>query len=270
MYWYEGKLLTTDRITLAQDDPGWLYGATVFTTLRVYEQSLDHPLTHWQAHCDRLSQSLIALGWCLPNWARLQEGSNILLRDYPILRLTIFPDGRELILPRHLPKNLSQLQQNGIKGEVVNDSIYRRYLPEHKTGNYLGAWLAKRRAEQGEAQEAILTDAQGNWLETSTGNLWGYQQGCWYLPKKGEGALPGIAQQHLLYWLKQQQLPVRFREWSPDWVATLEVIAYSNSAVEIVPFYSISTPLGVISLDPHLPALDALRNYFEHFSSNYP
>ena len=47
----------------------------------------------------------------------------------------------------------------------------------HKTGNYLACWLAKNAgAKKVGAQEAILTSDQGEWLETSTGNLWGWKR----------------------------------------------------------------------------------------------
>ena len=45
MYWYNGELIDDERISLGIDDIGLLYGATLFTTLRIYQQSLDHPLT---------------------------------------------------------------------------------------------------------------------------------------------------------------------------------------------------------------------------------
>jgi 4-amino-4-deoxychorismate lyase len=256
-FWYCGELLSPETKVIPSDDPGLLYGATVFTTLRVYGQSLEHPLTHWQSHCDRLSQTLLTLGWSLPNWDSLRRGAIKLASDYPVLRLTIFPDGRELILPRYLPENLSQLQKTGIKGKVVQGDIYCRYSPEHKTGNYLGAWLAKK-----QAPEAILTDTQGNWLETSTGNLWGYQQDCWYIPTP-EGNLNGIIQQKLIEWLGQQARVIVARQWSPDWVTTLQAIAYTNSVVEIIPFNSIETPTTTIKLNPHLPALSQLTSYYE-------
>ncbi|ELR96802.1 aminotransferase class IV [Gloeocapsa sp. PCC 73106] len=261
MYWYKGELLESPTLVLEIDDPALLYGATVFTTLRVYGEALDHPLTHWQQHCDRLRHTLVTLGWSLPHWTRLREGATI-LKKYPVLRLTIFPDGRELILPRALPPNLQQMQQHGIKGEVIRDSLYRRYLPEHKTGNYLGPWLARTKAQQSGYQEAILTDTQGNWLETTTGNLWGYRDRCWYTPLLDQGMLPGIAQQALIQWLKQQDIPVVSREWSPDWVDTLEAIAYSNSVLEVIPFISINNRQLLLKLDYLAP----LRQYFTNFS----
>ncbi|MEW6498638.1 MAG: 4-amino-4-deoxychorismate lyase, partial [Cyanobacteriota bacterium] len=114
MFWYNGQLMDGSTLELAIDDPGLLYGATVFTTLRVYQQSLNHPLTHWQRHCSRLLSSLQTFGWQLPDWQRLREGAEVLSTSYPVLRITIFPDGREWITGRFLPPDLGQRQQQGI------------------------------------------------------------------------------------------------------------------------------------------------------------
>lgn len=264
MFWYQGQLVQAQSLNLAVTDPAFLYGATVFTTLRVYQRSLDHPLTHWQSHCHRLSQSIRYLGWIDPNWWNLETGAKLLAENYPVLRLTIFADGRELILPRMLSPHLSQWQENGIRAWVANADIYRRYLPSQKTGNYLGAWLAKQEALNLQAEEAIITDSQGNWLETSTGNLWGYAAGCWYLPPVTDQFLLGIAQKHLLLFLQSQKLPVVYRDWSPNWVKGLEAIAYSNSVAQIVPIAQVQRGDKISAYDVTSQGIKFLKDYFKH------
>ena len=88
MYWYAGELIQNDTLSISIGDPGLLYGATVFTTLRVYDRSLDHPLTHWSLHCDRLHNSLKAFEWQLPDWLRLRQGAEILLQKAEELLFT--------------------------------------------------------------------------------------------------------------------------------------------------------------------------------------
>ncbi|MEM9102738.1 MAG: right-handed parallel beta-helix repeat-containing protein, partial [Pseudomonadota bacterium] len=137
---------------------------------------LEHPLTQWQAHCDRLCNSLNKLDWIAPDWHRLRVGANKLMPQFPVLRMTIFPDGREWITGRHLPVDLQQRQRDGITAWVADPDLSRS-LSTEKTGNYLAPWLARQQAQQQGAQEAILVDPAGNWLETSTGNLWGWREG---------------------------------------------------------------------------------------------
>lgn len=262
MFWYDGKLINSKTIELALDEPGLIYGATAFTTLRVYQQSLDHPLTHWQAHCDRLTCSLQEFGWEFPDWQRLRQGAVELLAHYPILRIVIFPDGREWISGRYLPDDLENRQQQGIVGWVAHASLYQRSLASYKTGNYLGAWLALQQARKNKAREAILIDELGNWLETSTGNLWGWKEGCWWTPILDERLLPGIVRLQLLNWLHSQKIPVRENIWTPDFIGDLEGIAYSNCGIEIVPFSQIISTNYSLKFNTHHPALTQLRRYF--------
>jgi 4-amino-4-deoxychorismate lyase len=261
-FWYNGELIEGNSIELAINDPGLLYGATVFTTLRIYHQSLEHPLTHWKAHCNRLLHSLEIFNWPMPNWQRLRQGAEALLPVFPVLRIVIFADGREWINGRFLPEDLIQRQNNGIIGWLAEETLFSRPLANHKTGNYLSAWLALQKAQTLGAKEAILVDNQGNWLESSTGNLWGYQNHIWFTPSLDVGILPGIARLQLLNWLKSQNIAVQENIWHQNFVNNLEIIAYSNSVVEIVPFSQIINYQNNFNLNPNHPALQQLYNYF--------
>jgi 4-amino-4-deoxychorismate lyase len=238
-YWYDGRLVDRNTLELEIDEPALLYGATVFTTMRVYESSLTHPLTHYSAHLDRLKNSIANFDWQQPNWQSLQQGALSLIPRFQVLRIAIFPDGRELITGRNLPLDLSQKQQQGITAWIAKTEIYRRDLANHKTGNYLGAYLALQKARQLGAQEAILLDRSGNWLETSTGNLWGWKNGCWYTPSLDCGILPGIVRSQLLVWLQKNHTLVKENCWTPKFVRDLQAISYSNCVVEVIPIKTI-------------------------------
>ena len=235
MFWYDGKLKQGSQLKLEISDPGLRYGATCFTTMRIYDRSLSHPLTSWQAHCDRLQNSIAIFNWSQPNWQHLEQGVRLLAQDFPVLRLTIFPDGREWITGRDLPPDLAKQQATGITAWVARDSLYRRDLPEHKTGNYLSAYLARNRAISHRAKEAILIDARGNWLETSTGNLWGWRDNCWYTPSLESGILPGIARSRWIRYLQSRQVKVVENIWHPEFVSTIQALGYSNCVVDYIP-----------------------------------
>lgn len=259
MFWYNGELINSHKITLEITNPGLIYGATLFTTLRVYQQSLDHPLTDWNAHCQRLETGLKALDWHFSDWQRLRQGAQILAQNYPVLRITLFPDGKEWITGRTLPADLSLKQKEGVIGWVANDFLLKRSLAQYKTGNYLTAWLALQKAQAYGAQEAILRDEQGNWLETSTGNLWGYKQGGWYTPSLSEDILSGIRRSRLLKELQKHNISVQERLWTPNFIDDLEIIGYSNSVVEFMPFSQIRREKTVQNLAVNHSALTLLR-----------
>ncbi|MBR8829039.1 MAG: aminotransferase class IV [Gomphosphaeria aponina SAG 52.96 = DSM 107014] len=256
-FWYNGNLIEGDTLELNISDPAFIYGATVFTTLRVYNKSLSHPLTQWEAHCLRLQISLETFEWQFPNRQSLQTGATSLLPYFPVLRITIFPDGRELITSRSLPANLTQRQEEGIAATLAPNKL-QRSLPGQKTGNYLGAYLALQQAQKFGASEAILVDHQGNFLETSTGNLWGYKNPYWYTPSLATGILPGISRQLCLSKLNAAKENI----WTPDFIKNLEAIAYTNCAVEVIPIHTIILPETQLKFNPKHPALNQLRACF--------
>ncbi len=260
-FWYDGELIEADQIALPIDQPGLLYGATVFTTLRVYGD-LEHPLTQWQEHCDRMQASVQHFGWQPPNWPRLQAGASQLSQRFSVLRITLFPNGREWITGRHLPPHLKQWQQQGITAWLAKSADLRRSLPAHKTGNYLPAWMARQTAQQQGAEEAILAN-EDSWLETSTGNLWGWRDGRWWTPPLSAGILPGIVRSQLISWLRCQNEDTQEKPWRDDLVSGFEAIAYTNSVVEVIPIHTVLKPSGRLVYNPNHEEFQRLRAWFQ-------
>ncbi|MDH6057537.1 aminotransferase class IV [Umezakia ovalisporum] len=257
MYWYDGKLIKSQTLELDIHDPGLLYGATVFTTMRVYQQSLDSNLTNWVAHCHRLRYSVQSFAWLEPNWNLVRQGAETLAKIFPILRITLFADGREWVTGRLLPPDLITKQTHGVSTNLAMSNLYRS-LPSHKTGNYLSAWLAKSQAQQLNSQEAILIDEAGNWLETTTGNLWGWQNGSWWTPPLTEEILSGIVRSQLIKWLPI----VGESPWNQELVRGFEAIAYTNSVVEIIPIHTVQQPPGSLKYNPYHPSFAQMRRFF--------
>ncbi len=263
MFWYDKQLIEDDKITLAINNPGLIYGTTVFTTLRVYEKSLSHRLTHWQQHCDRLTRSLTEFQWSFPDWQEVTEAAEVLLNHYPILRIVVFPDGKLWVTGRFLPDDLADRQQQGIDGWLADKALFQRPLADYKTGNYLTAWLALQEAQKQGAKEAILVDSHQTWLETSTGNLWGWKENCFWTPTDDGRILPGIMRSQLLSYLQKTGIRVnQTEEWTPDFIQTLEMIAYSNCGVEIIPFKTIFNSSQCLKFQSFPEALQLLKSYF--------
>ena len=250
MYWYCGRSIESQTIELDLNDPGLLYGATVFTTLRADKLSTGI----LELHCERLRSSISDLGWYQPDWVRVQSGVDCLTPHFPVLRITIFPNGRELITGRDLPPDLTARQQQGVTVMIAERQLTRS-LPQHKTGNYLAPWLALQQARNSNIQEAILTNDRGDWLETTTGNLWGYRDGCWYTPLLSTGILPGIMRSQILELLQQHNQKVAEVKWDVGWVKELEAIGYSNSIICFIPIHTVITPMGTLNYPAQHPAI---------------
>jgi 4-amino-4-deoxychorismate lyase len=263
MYWYCGESIESQTIELDISDPGLLYGATVFTTFRtdrlvgLETRLLGEVGFLIDLHCDRLRLSIEDLGWLQPNWERVRSGVKCLTPEFPVLRITIFPDGRELITGRELPPNLATWQTEGVT-VIIADKQFTRSIPQHKTGNYLAPWLALQQARNNNIQEAILTNDLGDWLETTTGNLWGYRDGCWYTPPLSAGILPGIARSQIIRLLQRENKSVFEIDWDPEWVKDLDSIGYSNSVIHLIPINTVLTPVGKLEYEAKHPMIEWL------------
>ncbi len=271
MYWYAGRQIESQKIELDINEPALLYGATVFTTFRTdrlvrqYPRLLGEVGDLMDLHCDRLRSSITDLNCQQPNWDWIRSGVECLKSEFPILRITIFPDGRELITGRDLPPNLATWKQTGVTA-IIADRQFTRSLPQHKTGNYLTPWLALQQARRQDLQEAILTNDRGDWLETTTGNLWGYRDGCWYTPPLSAGILQGIERSQILHLLEQQNQKVKEIEWDVAWVKELEAIGYSNSVIHLIPIHTVIIPVGRLEYEAQHPMMQWLMaNLDEEF-----
>ena len=261
MYWYNGELIESQTIQLPINEPGLLFGATIFTTLRVYHNSLDSRLTHWEAHHQRLLSSVQNLDFQQPNWLNIRRGAEILINHFPILRITLFADGKEWITGRLISfSDLTEKQEYGVNVNVAKTEQYRS-LPSHKTGNYLAPWLAKKNALKQDAQEAILTDTAGNWLETTTGNLWGWCDECWFTPPLSTGILPGIMREKIINWLQNHQYHVEEQPFTSELVQRFKALAYTNCVVEILPIHQVIHPVVKLQYDPRHDSFKKLRKY---------
>lgn len=267
--WYKGRIVADNLLKIRSDDPALLYGASIFTTMRVYRQSLDDPLTSWSAHRDRLFQTIKDLGWNKPDWDGIRQGVETLVSRYQVVRVAVFPNGVELITGRDLPKDLSTRQSQGIISLIVKDPEIRRSLPAYKTGNYLPCWLALNRVQQMGAKEAILVDSHGNWLETSTGNLWGWKDGQWWTPSLTSGILPGIRRTQLLNWLRTRSLPVEEVIWDANFIAGLESLAYTNCAIEIIPIHTVWQSSDATAYSSAVSDLNAEKRFIKDLESSY-
>lgn len=182
-------------------------------------------------------------------------------QHFPVLRITVFPDGKEWITGRMLVPDLQQKQKHGITASTVQD--YYRSLPSHKTGNYLAPILAKTNAAQNHnSQEAIFIDDKGNWLETTTGNLWGWKDNCWWTPPLSAGILPGIAREYIRTSLIQQNQLVREDPWTQELVSSFEMLAYSNCVVEIIPIHSVIQSTGRLGYNTEHSSLKLIQFFF--------
>lgn len=217
----DGELSPLDDLQVPATDRGLLLGDAVFETLRTY----DGRLFALQDHLDRLERSLRGIGMSsLPprervaRWGReavaatldeVQQAGLTTTDDPPacVLRLTVTrgsgPPGlsakgagppRVIVIGRFLPPPAPEVYERGLR--VVTARVKRSPVavqdPTIKATSALNLIMARMEADQAGADEALLTDAEGRYLEASTANLFVVRGSEYWTPRGADGVLEGV------------------------------------------------------------------------------
>lgn len=206
--WLNGELCDQAQAKVPALDRGFLYGETLFETLR-----FDAGGIHWLSrHLARIEEAAQRLDfhWPTPvselaNCLRAVAAANGVAEG--VLRLTLSrgqsarglsPAGASqptlLITQSALPEDLASRWHSGYR---LVRTPWRKPAPDMlpawaKHGNYLGAILALRAAQEAGADDALLCTHDGLAAEATTSNLFFLIDGQLHTPDLTSGALPGI------------------------------------------------------------------------------
>lgn len=256
-------------------DRGFLYGDSVFETLRVYH---GQPFA-LQAHLERLYASGERVGFFLP-WtpSHLQDALKqtlhaagfqdayvriIATRGEGTMGLDpgLAVDPKLIILVLPLPALSSAMYEHGVSVRLVSVCRMpkRSVDPLAKTGNYLNSVLAMREAKSHGAAEAIMLDREGRVAEASAANVFAFVDGAWATPPLDVGILSGITRQTILGLCAQHHIPAAERVLWPDDLVRAEEIFLCASVREIIPVTRLDDGLvGQGTVGPHTQKLRAL------------
>jgi len=252
----DGKLVGADEARVPVDDRGFLYGDSVFTTLRCYSGvpfRLDR-------HVGRLNASLrspiVAINYTADeddlrrNIARLVEMngcSDAVVRFRvtrgrgagPLPRGDATPMTLLTVDPLRLDESLTTRGARLIVSSVRRDS--HGELGTHKLGSYFPSLLARREAAAAGADEAIICDTDGNWLECACSNLFAVVGGTLVTPDTSENLLPGIARETVLECAKDLGIPVSLRSLTAELAERAAEWFITNSVQEVVPVAQVAS-----------------------------
>jgi branched-chain amino acid aminotransferase len=258
----DGSLVPPERAVVSVFDRGFLYGDSVFESLRTYRgKPFDLDL-----HLARLERSAARVLIPLPVSLAVLEREVLQAIDaHPSLeryvRLTLTRGvGRSLgldpelsdtplrvIAVMDLPLPAEELYERGIHAicyriERASDVIG---VADAKVGNYLLAVLAMRAARAAGAQEALLEAANGELLEGTTSNFFAVFGGKLLTPPESCAILPGITRAHVLELCRTAGLPVELRALPKAELANADEVFICSSIRELVPVVNIDgQPVG--------------------------
>ena len=246
----DGVLRPLERATVSVTDRGFLYGDSVFETLRTYGGepfALDR-------HLERLERSAARVHIDLPvskdelggeiRHAVLGAGN---AESY--VRVTVTRGSGELgldpalagaplrvILVTPLAPPEATLYETGISAIThaarrVSDGTDAAGA---KIGNYLVSVLAMREAKAVGAAEALIVDGAGRVVEGATSNVFFVTRGTLVTPPEEMGILPGITRATLLEVATTLGVPVEFRAPLVQDLARLDEVFITSSIRELL------------------------------------
>jgi branched-chain amino acid aminotransferase len=249
----DGALFPPDEARVSVYDRGFLYGDSVFETVRTYG---GEPFALGE-HMARLERSAARVGIAMPisatdfameirravraarnpeSYARamLTRGSGPLgldpaLASSPLRAILVEP-----LVP--LP---AALYRDGVKVTTVRTQRPSDAAHGAKVGNYLASLLALKAAKAAGAHEALIVDHAGNVVEGTTSNVFLVRGGALITPPDEAGILPGITRAHLIEVAAELGRPVRFEAVSPADLASADEVFVSSSLREVLPVVTV-------------------------------
>ena len=254
-----GRLLAPEDAKVSVYDRGFLYGDSVFETIRTYGGkpfALDE-------HVRRLARSAaqVAIPMPIEPHAFAIEIERALAaagNAESYVRATLTRGSGPLGLdPRHAMHPLrvilveplkllpAAMYRDGVS--VITFRTDRACDAAHgaKVGNYLASVLAIRKASDAGAHEALIINTAGQIVEGTTSNVFVVQGKTLITPPEEAGILAGITRGHLLAIAGEAGLSVDLRPLVPEDVRSADEVFLSSSLREILPVIAVDgAPIG--------------------------
>jgi branched-subunit amino acid aminotransferase/4-amino-4-deoxychorismate lyase len=235
-----GELLSDEAASISPLGDGFMYGAGVFTTMRVTAGRVEF----WREHAERLSGDVRAIGLQPASEdAVLRERCAACIAGNRIenggLKVVWFADaeGRtsELISPRAQPYGAEATARGFRLMTMLCGSREGRELSRHKTLNYLEHARAKRAAVAAGFDDALWIDERGVVLEGATTNVFAVLDGEVLTPDEKAGLLPGVARRVLLGLAETDAPAVRTATLTEEMLESAQEVFVTNVLMGVMP-----------------------------------
>lgn len=231
-------------------DRGFLYGDSVFETLRTYA-GVPFALDRHLARLER-SASLAHIRMPLPRRALSREVTEAVASTgnrESYVRIMVTRGTGELgldpglagtparvVIVTPLVPPQAAVYERGISAVTIalRRSADGTEAAGAKIGNYLVSVLAMGKAREAGAAEALLVDGGGRIVEGATSNVFFVEGGALITPPEEAGILPGITRAIVLEVASALAVPVRLRCPAVTELPTFDEVFISSSIRELV------------------------------------
>jgi branched-chain amino acid aminotransferase len=257
----DGVLVAERDATVSIYDRGFLYGDSVFETIRTYAGrpfALDEHLSRLERSAEivfipvPVASSVFAseVSECLRAANNAESYIRVMLtRGQGPLGLDPALAERPLriILVTPLQRLAQELYETGVSSIVwrTQRALDATGSEGAKIGNYLVSVLAIRAAKAVGAHEALICDANGCVLEGATSNLFFVRGDVVFTPPSDSGILPGITRACVLNAAQSLGLPVRYVVPQVIELKAADEVFISSSIREVLPVVAVDgAPIG--------------------------
>lgn len=268
--WVNGRVTPISEAVLPIDDRGTQYGDGVYEVLRTYGGRLFAPDRHYA----RLRRSAAAIG--LPADGRLASIEAIVdecvaLAGFPeslayvqvtrgtAPRAHVYPKGivpNCVVTVRPLAADYSREKRDGVRVILLPDIRWGRC--DIKSLNLLPNVLAKNRANDSGAFEAVFVDRDGRVTEATTSNVFAVRGGALVTPPQKPQLLPGVTRSVLLDLARGAGIPLREEELTREALLGADEAILSSTTIEVVPVVAADgKPIGSGRPGPLFARLEA-------------
>ncbi len=251
MIFLNGNFVRTGEAKISVYDHGFLYGDGAFETLRVYNKHV----FKYEEHIQRLYHSLKQMYMDLSVAPRTIHKAIKLLLQYNQLsdayvRITVTrgegPIGTDVSLcPHHtvlVVAEMAHVYPPNWHGQGVSVIISKhRKIPDicipanMKSCNYLSQVLARKEANDQQAQEAIMLNLEGYVTEGASSNIFIWAKKKLLTPALSSGILEGITRRTVIELAERKGINVEERHIIPKEIYGADECFLTNTSMEIMP-----------------------------------
>lgn len=257
----DGRLVPEARATVSVFDRGFLYGDSVFETIRTYGGvpfALEQHLARLKWSADRVFIPLPVSVEALDREVRSAVSAAANPESYIRVMVTrgqgamgLDPSTtdnplRVIIVDRFEPLPEASYEQ-GISAITFQTQRFgdATQAAGAKVANYLVAVLAMREARAQGAQEALIRDHTGNIVEGSTSNVFAVRGSSLVTPPESAGILPGITRGRVISAAEELGLELEYHALSSARLFEYDELFICSSLRELLPVVRVDgRPIG--------------------------
>lgn len=255
----DGQRRPPEQATISVYDRGFLYGDSVFETIRTYGGRL----FALEEHLERLEESAEKMGFALPvgreelaaetrtgveasgneeSYARVMVTRGV----GPLgLDTTLAQGPCRVILVEPLKTPPAEHYRTGIDAICVETVRASDAAESAKIGNYLASALALKKAKEAGAHEALVVNRDGLVVEGTTANIFVVRRGRLCTPDLGIGVLAGITRKEVLAAAEAMDITVDFATLTPAEILGVDEVFLTSSIRELMPVVRVDGhPIG--------------------------